>query len=74
MAFAKQGCVSDLFTAEAVYHKMCYSRFRTPLPHTTSKLTRGRPPKDAMCAFDFLCDMLKSEYENEMYTVNAQVV
>ena len=58
-ALAVQGCmnsVSDLFAADAVYHKTCYNRFITQLPHTLCKVKRGRPPKkDAVRAFECLC-------------------
>jgi len=73
-ALAVQGrmdSVSDLFAADAVYHKTCYNRFIIQLPHTPCKVKRGRPPKkDAVRAFECLCDKLESECENEMYTLN----
>src|SRR6218665_3029587 len=73
-ALAVQGrmdSVSDLFAADAVYHKTCYKRFVTQLPHTPCKVKRGRPPKkDAVRVFECFCEKLESECENEMYTLN----
>ena len=61
--------IADLFSADAVYHLNCHSRSKQKLPHTPFKVKRGRPQrKDAMCAFQRLCDKLASECENEMYT------
>ena len=63
--------VSDLFAADAVYHRYCHSRFSSKLPHTPHKLKRGRPhQEDAMNVFEKLCDKLERECENEMYTLS----
>lgn len=42
--------VTDLFAADAIYHKTCYNRFRTQLSHTPRKVKHGPPKKDAMYA------------------------
>lgn len=72
-ALAVQGrmsSVSDLFAADAMYHKGCYTRFVTRLPHTPSKKRRGRPQNlEALQAFSRLCEKLENECENEMYTL-----
>ena len=63
--------IADLFSADAVYHLNCHARFKKKLPHTPLKVKLGRPQKkDAMCAFERLCDKLESECENEMYTLH----
>jgi hypothetical protein len=72
-AVAVQGrmdMVNDLFSADAVYHLTCLSRFKQKLQHTPFKIKRGRPQNnDAMRAFERLCDKLELECENEMYTL-----
>ena len=42
------GTVSDLFSADAVYHKGCYSRFIVKLPHTPNKVKCGIPKRNMM--------------------------
>jgi hypothetical protein len=62
--------VSDLFAADAIYHRNSYARFSKNLPHTPRKVKRGRPRnEDSMQAFEMLCDKLERECENEMYTL-----
>ena len=33
----------DLFSADALYHKNCYTGFASKLPHTSFKTKQGRP-------------------------------
>ena len=63
--------ISDLFSADAIYHRSCHSRFMSVVRHTPHKSKRGRPQKnDAMAAFDRLCDKLESKCSNDRYTLS----
>jgi hypothetical protein len=58
--------VSDLFTADAMYHISCYARFYKNLPHTPLKRKRGRPKNEAaFIPFEMLCNKLEQECEND---------
>ena len=57
--------ISDLFAANAVYHKNCHARFAAKLPHTPCKKKRGRPQNiEALQSFVRLCENLEGECEN----------
>jgi len=63
--------ISDLFAADAVYHRNCHTRFTGLLGQMPHNIKRGRPKnEEATVAFNTLCLKLEDECENEMYTLS----
>jgi len=61
---------NDLIAEEAVYHKVCHSRFMNNLPCSVSDSSRGRPElTSAMAAFEQMCYRLETTCEQNMYTL-----
>ena len=61
---------NDLIAAEAVYHKVCHSRFMNNLSCSVGDSSRGRPRMvSAMKAFEQMCYQLETTCEQNIYSV-----
>jgi hypothetical protein len=62
---------NDLVAADAIYHKLCNSRFYMCVPKEAGNLSRGRPIKEtATEAFKMVCKHLEDSCESELYTLS----